>query len=159
FMAPVGLRLTMKKVRLTDDEARRMLLEQTKGVFDPSKVRVLLPTSGGPNTPAAALVAAGLAARSINPVELMFVRAPRRLGDLLLGSLRGEKAHRPVDDQLPRLRQLLGATQPPAVRTTAARNPSSAIVARAGDGFDLVVIGASQRGHSLGGPVLADVVE
>ena len=55
FMAPLGLRLTMKKVRMTDDEARRILAEQNKGMLDPERVRVLIPTAGGPNTPQAAL--------------------------------------------------------------------------------------------------------
>ena len=47
FMAPVGLRLTMPRVRMTDDEARRILASQSTGAFDPSRVRVLLATGGG----------------------------------------------------------------------------------------------------------------
>jgi nucleotide-binding universal stress UspA family protein len=159
FMAPIGLRLTMKKVRVTDDEARRMLAEQTKGVFDPSKVRVLLPTSGGPNTPSAALLAAGLARKSANAVELMFVQRPTLWRERLRALFRPRSQNRQLDEQLPLLLQLLDTGQPPVVRTLANRNAAAAILERARDGFDLIVIGASQRGHSLGGPVLEDVVE
>jgi Kef-type K+ transport system membrane component KefB len=159
FMAPIGLRLTMKKVRVTADEARRMLAERTKGVFDPNKVRVLLPTSGGPNTPGAALLAAGLARKSANAVELMFVKAPTPWTDRVRGLFRRRVPNRQIDEQLPLLRQLLDTGQSPVVRTLADGNAAHAILERARDGFDLIVIGASQRGHSLGGPVLEDVVE
>jgi Kef-type K+ transport system membrane component KefB/nucleotide-binding universal stress UspA family protein len=159
FLAPLGLRLTMKKVRLTEDEAKRMIAEQAKGVFDPTKVRVLLPSGGGPNTPGAALLVAGLTQRSANPVELMHVAQPTRFRDALLRVFgRGEKDTF-VDDQLVRLKQLLDGGQGSSVRRVAHRDAARAILDRARDGFDLIVLGASQRSHSLGGPVLADVVE
>jgi nucleotide-binding universal stress UspA family protein len=159
FMAPLGLRLTMKKVQVTDEEARRMIAERTKGVFDPARVRVLLPTGGGPNTPGAALVVAGLARRSANPVELMHVKAPTRWRDALAGLFRARVPSPHLDEQIPLLKQLLDTGLTPSVRTVAHRDAAQAILERARDGFDVIVLGASQRGHSLGGPVLADVVE
>ena len=42
FLAPVGLRLTMPRVRITEDEARRILASESTGAFDPGHVRVLL---------------------------------------------------------------------------------------------------------------------
>ena len=36
FLAPVGLRLTMPRVRMTDDEARRILASESTGAFDPA---------------------------------------------------------------------------------------------------------------------------
>src|SRR5204862_2853063 len=54
FMAPIGLRLTMRMVRMTEDEQKRIEMEQARGVFDPAKVRVLVPTAGGPNAIGAA---------------------------------------------------------------------------------------------------------
>ena len=47
FLAPVGLRLTMPRVRMTEDEARRILASESTGAFDPARVRVLLATGGG----------------------------------------------------------------------------------------------------------------
>ena len=99
FMAPLGLRLTMKKVRVTEDEARRMIAEQTKGVFDPGKVRVLLPSGGGPNTPGAALLVAGLTRRSANPVELMHVAGPTRCARRLARLFRARAPNTAIDEQ------------------------------------------------------------
>jgi Kef-type K+ transport system membrane component KefB/nucleotide-binding universal stress UspA family protein len=159
FMAPLGLRLTMRKVHMTEDEARRMIAERTKGVFDPQRVRVLLPTGGGPNTPAAALVVGGLARLSANPVELMHVKAPVRRRDQILALFRPPPPSPHLDEHIPLLKQLVDTGLAPTVRTVAHRDAAQAILDRAGDGFDLLVLGASQRGHLLGGPVLAEIVE
>jgi Kef-type K+ transport system membrane component KefB/nucleotide-binding universal stress UspA family protein len=159
FMAPLGLRLTMKKVRVTEDEARRMVAEQAKGVFDPGKVRVLLPSGGGPNTPGAALLVAGLTQRSANAAELMYVAGPTGFREAIARLFRRGPRTTPVDDQLVKLKQLLDTGQGSSVRRVSSRDAAHAIIERARDGFDLIVLGASQRGHSLGGPVLADVVE
>ena len=69
FLAPVGLRLTMPRVRMTEDEARRILASESTGAFDPTKVRVLLATGGGENALAAAPLAFGLARKSSAPVQ------------------------------------------------------------------------------------------
>ena len=63
FLAPVGLRLTIPRVRMTDDEARRILISESTGMFDPAAVRVLLATGGGVNAHAAATLAFGLGQR------------------------------------------------------------------------------------------------
>src|SRR5450755_3369791 len=47
FMAPVLLRLTMRRVRMTDEEVARMAAEAAKGLFDAERLRVLVPTAGG----------------------------------------------------------------------------------------------------------------
>ena len=46
FLAPIGLRLTMPRVRMTEEEARRILASESTGAFDPEHVRVLLATGG-----------------------------------------------------------------------------------------------------------------
>ncbi len=156
FLAPLGLRLTMRKVRLTEDENRRILAEQTKGVFDPARVRVLLPIAGGQNAAGAARLAAGIAQRSAHPVVAVYVEALRpwfeRLGDFFRGgrSRRGEA-------QLALLGQLIVAGLPPEFKHVRQRDAGSAIVEEARKGFDLVVLGASRRGNKLGGPTLEEV--
>ena len=77
FLAPVGLRLTMPRVRMTDDEARRILASQSTGAFDPVRVRVLLATGGGEQALAAAPLAYGLARKSDAPVKIVHVAAKR----------------------------------------------------------------------------------
>src|SRR4029079_12441236 len=89
FIAPLGLRLTMRKVRMTEDEARRILAEQSRGVFDLDRVRVLVATAGGPNELAAASLAAGIAKRSAYGVEGVRVQAPRSWREGLLRLLGG----------------------------------------------------------------------
>jgi nucleotide-binding universal stress UspA family protein len=128
-------------------------------MLDPTRVRVLLPTAGGPNTPEATLLAAGLAKRSAEPISLLLVRAPSRLRDRLLGLFRRQPPAPGVDDQLAAVRRIVEAHQPPVTRRVEHPSIAHAIVQEAQRGFDLIVIGASHRGHSLGGPVLADVVE
>jgi nucleotide-binding universal stress UspA family protein len=135
------------------------LVEQTKGVFDPARLRVLLPTAGGPNTPGAALVVAGLAQRSANAVELMHIKAPTGWLDRIVSLFRPRPQTKEVDAEMASLRDLFVGGQPPVVRKVEHRDAALAILERARDGFDLIVLGASHRGHSLGGPVLADVIE
>ena len=77
FLAPVGLRLTMPRVRMTDDEARRILASESTGAFDPARVRVMLATGGGANALAAAPLAFGLARKSSAAVKIVHV-AERR---------------------------------------------------------------------------------
>jgi Kef-type K+ transport system membrane component KefB/nucleotide-binding universal stress UspA family protein len=159
FMAPLGLRLTMRKVRMTDEEARRILAERTKGVFDPARVRVLLPSAGGPNTPQAASLAAALAKRSADPVHVMFVHAPTRLRDRIVELFRPKQPGVAVDVQLEKVKTMLAGGQAPVVRRVEHPQVAPAILSEAERGFDLIVLGASHEGHSLGGPVLVDVVE
>lgn len=156
ILAPVGLRLTMRKVRLTEDESRRMLAEQVQGVIDPTRVRVLLAVDDGANTLAAATVAAGLAKRSAHPVEVLHVKRPRswrqRLREFALRSERKELRRVNTQQHL----QLAGL--PSAVRHLQRADVAGAIAEVASRGFELVVVGASWRDESLGGPVLAGLV-
>ncbi len=156
FLAPLGLRLTMRKVRLTEDENRRILAEQTKGVFDPARVRVLLPTSGGTNAAGAARLAAGIAKRSAHPVATIYVEALRpwfeRLRDFFLGGRR-----RTGETHLALQGQLIGAGLSPEFKHMRQRDPGGSIVEEARKGFDLIVLGASRRGNKLGGTTLEEV--
>jgi Kef-type K+ transport system membrane component KefB/nucleotide-binding universal stress UspA family protein len=158
FMAPVGLRLTMRKVRMTEDEQRRILIESSRGAFDPSRVRVLVPTMGGPNGTGAILLAAGISQRSANAVEVLSVKAPTSLLDRFLRlfdpSRREDNAERP--SALHRTLTKVGLT--PTLREVNHSDVAVAIVQEARKGFDLIVLGASSHGRWLGGAVLEDVV-
>jgi Kef-type K+ transport system membrane component KefB/nucleotide-binding universal stress UspA family protein len=159
FMAPVGLRLTMRKVRMTEDEQKRILVESSKGAFDPARVRVLVPTMGGPNVTGAILLAAGLSQRSVHAVEVLSVKAPTSLLDRFLrlfdpSRRREEETDRPSGLQ----RTLTTAGLTPTVREVNHSDVAAAIVQEAQKGFDLIVLGASSHGRWLGGAVLEDVV-
>jgi Kef-type K+ transport system membrane component KefB/nucleotide-binding universal stress UspA family protein len=158
FMAPLGLRLTMRKVRMTADEARRILAEQSRGVFDLDRMRVLVATAGGPNELAAAALAVGIAKRSVHSPEVLRIDAPSSWRARLMRALSGWP-ERPADadrDQFVKHLQQVGITAP--VNEVKNRDVGGAILAEAAKGFDVVVMGASRRGSGLGGEILETVV-
>lgn len=157
FMAPVGLRLTMRKVRMTEDEAKRILAEQSKGVFDPTRVRVLFPTAGGPNEAGATVLAAGIAKRSAHPVEIIRVKAPESWPDRLARVLTFRRP--PADEGTESTaKQLAEAGLPTGIRELKQRDVGQAIVEQAQRGYDFIVMGASRHGSWLGGVTLETVV-
>ncbi len=156
FMAPVGLRLAMKNVRLTEEESARILAEESKGAFDPERLRVLLPASNGSNFSAAALLAAGMSKGSAHPVEVLHVNASRGFFERLKGLFRrgpDPKAEVQAIEQ-----QLKSAGVGAALRQVTHADVSGAVLAEANKGCDLIVVGASRRGDALGGPVLEEIV-
>jgi Kef-type K+ transport system membrane component KefB/nucleotide-binding universal stress UspA family protein len=163
FMAPLGLRMTMKKVRMTDEESRRILAQESKGAFDPERVRVLLPSAGGPNAASAAVIAQGIARRSAHAVEVLSVKAPIPWLDRLK-ILFGRPSYvtddvKQVQQQVATVREMMRAAGlAPTVRQVESRRAAEAILEEARKDFDLLFIGASRRGNSLGGPVLEEIV-
>jgi len=154
FMAPLGLRLTMRKVRMTEDEEKRMLAAQSKGVFDPKRVRVLMPTAGGRNELGAASLAAGIAKRSDHPVELVRVKAPESWRTRLVRFL----GPRTVKPEPSNAQALVDAGITGEVRELKHSSAAEAILQEARNGFDVVVMGASRHGNGLGGEILEEVV-
>ena len=94
FMAPLGLRLTVPKVKMTEEEQKRILAQRSRGVFEPKQVRVLVPTLGGPNSTGAIMLAAGLAKRSGHPVEVLSVKAAGVAGRSHLAAVRSRAGRR-----------------------------------------------------------------
>lgn len=158
FMAPIGLRLTMRRVRMTEDEQKRMDLEQSKGIFDPAKVRVLVPTAGGPNALGAARFAFAVARASEAPVTVLFVEARVSGWERIRRVFKKNPAGQGLEEHLGALRALANGAKSPDVRRVTAGSVAEAILEEARKGYDLVVLGASQHATSLGGDVLADVV-
>jgi Kef-type K+ transport system membrane component KefB/nucleotide-binding universal stress UspA family protein len=159
FMAPLGLRLTMRHVRMTDDEARRILAERARGVFDLDRMRVLVATAGGPNELASVALAAGIARRSVHDVEVVRVEAPRSWRQRLL-RLMGGKPDRPAaPDPAVTEGQLTEAGIKGPVRELKRPDVGRAILEEARKGFDMIFMGASRRGRGLGGEILEAVVE
>jgi Kef-type K+ transport system membrane component KefB/nucleotide-binding universal stress UspA family protein len=158
FMAPLGLRLTMRKVRMTDEEQRRILAAQSKGLFEPTRVRVLVPTVGGPNSNAAIALAAGLSRRSAHALEALSVKEPVSWSERMLRLFRARKSGDASSRPSAIHRALADAGLPPILRELSRDDVAPAILEEARKGFDFVVIGASSHAGWLGGPVLEDVV-
>jgi len=155
FMAPVGLRLTMPRVRMTDEEAQRILASESTGAFNPSEVRVLLATSGGPNALAAAPLAFGLARKSSAAVKILHVEEQHNWWRRVLPAFR-RRAPTGVSDQFDRMR-VLGAERAPEIAQVRGTAIAPAICVEAARGCDLIVIGSGE-GPSVGGPIVEQVV-
>jgi Kef-type K+ transport system membrane component KefB/nucleotide-binding universal stress UspA family protein len=155
FLAPVGLRLTMPRVRMTEEEARRILASESTGAFNPGEVRVLLATSGGPNALAAAPLAFGLAKKSSAAVKIIHVEEQHSWWRRALPPLR-RRAPTGVSDQFERMR-VLAAEKTPEIAHVRGPAIAPAICLEAERGCDLIVIGSGE-GPSIGGPVAEQVV-
>jgi Kef-type K+ transport system membrane component KefB/nucleotide-binding universal stress UspA family protein len=154
FLAPVGLRLTMPRVRMTDDEARRILASQSTGAFDPGRVRVLLATGGGQQALAAAPLAFGLARKSDAPVRIVHVTAKRSWW-------RGLIERRPfagnVNEQMEQLRAMAPGGRAPEIAHIGGASVARALCEEAKRGCDVIVLGSGE-GQAIGGPVVEQVV-
>jgi Kef-type K+ transport system membrane component KefB/nucleotide-binding universal stress UspA family protein len=158
FMAPLGLRLAMRLVRMTEDEAKRILAEETRGAFDVARLRALVPTAGGPNAIEAARIALTLCRRSESPVHVLFVDVASRWWQRPLFFLRKPKTGHGLEAHTDAIRQMAtGATEPKFRRVTAT-SVGEAILDEARRGFDVVLIGATGEGLALGGKILEDIV-
>jgi Kef-type K+ transport system membrane component KefB/nucleotide-binding universal stress UspA family protein len=155
FMAPIGLRLTMPRVRMTEDEALRILASVSKGAFDPQQVRVLLATGGGPNAIAAAPLAFGIAARSDSPVKVVYAEVKTAWWRRLLPQLKKSPPTN-VSQHIEVLKALSGE-RPPEIRRASASTVARAICDEARRGHDLIVIGSGD-GASVGGAIVEEVV-
>jgi Kef-type K+ transport system membrane component KefB/nucleotide-binding universal stress UspA family protein len=155
FLAPLGLRLTLPRVRMTDDEARRILVSQSTGAFDPLRVRLLLATSGGPNALSVAPLAFGVARRSDAAVKIVHVQERTVWWRRLLNRF----AQRPpgnVTDQMEAFRGMANG-KPPELGQVAGSSIARAICDEARRGYDLIVLGSGE-GPSIGGTVVEEVV-
>ena len=159
FMAPVALRLTMRLVRMTDEEAKRILAEESVGVFDPQRVRVLLTTAGGPNAVEAARVAFALAKRSENAPEVVYIDAQARWWQWRLRRKATVPVGGGIDQHLEVIKTVVDGAPAPRIRRVRSTDVGETIVAEAQRGHDVLMIGASQRGGMLGGPILEHVVD
>ncbi len=158
FMAPLGLRLTMRMVRMTDEEARRIEHEQVKGILDPEKLRVLVPTAGGPNALGAARLAFAVAKKSASPVTVLFVEEEMSWWDRLRRKLTPTPAGMGLDAHFAALKTLGDGAPAPELKRVNARDVADAIIGEAKRDYDLVMMGATQRGLNLGGDILEEVV-
>lgn len=154
FLAPVGLRLTMPRMRITEDEARRIAAAQATGAFDPTHVRVVLAAGGGANALAAAPLAFGLAHKSDTAVKIVHVEAQHSWWQrLFLSFVRRTPAR--VSEQIEVMREMAEGQAPSIAR---ARGPSiGKSICDEARGADLIVIGSAD-GPSVGGPVVEQVV-
>ncbi|HXJ23459.1 MAG TPA: cation:proton antiporter [Polyangia bacterium] len=154
FMAPLGLRLTMPRVRMTEEEARRIAASEATGAFDPTHIRVALAIGGGPNALAAAPLAFELCRNSDTPPKIIHVEAQAAWWQRVFQSF-AQRAPVRVSEQMEAIRDLGGDREPQIAK---ARGPAvAAAICGEARGSDVLVIGSAE-GPSIGGAVVEQVV-
>jgi Kef-type K+ transport system membrane component KefB/nucleotide-binding universal stress UspA family protein len=158
FLAPLGLRLTLPRVRMTDDEARRIVADESRGAFDPRRVRLLLATSGGPNALSIAPIAFGVSRRSETAVRIVHVKAHEVWWRRVFHRLNRFGKHTPgnVTDQMEAFRAMANG-KPPELGQISGESIARAICEEAKRGYDLVVLGSGE-GAAIGGAIVEEVV-
>src|SRR5262249_186044 len=149
---------TMRMVKMTDEEARRLLLEASKGSFDPERLRVLIPTAAGPNAIEAARIGLALAKNSESAANVLFIDPKTSFWQRFLRRSSPALPGRNLEQHLQQIRSLSDGGTAPRIRTVVNRSVPDAILEVARQGVDLVMIGASGRGAALGGAILEEVV-
>jgi Kef-type K+ transport system membrane component KefB/nucleotide-binding universal stress UspA family protein len=160
FMAPLLLRLTMRMVRITEDEAERLAADAAKGLFDPEKIRILVPTAGGPNALIAAQMAMRVARRSAHPIAMLYVERKTGLMDRLTRLFGTSLEGKNLASHMEELKRAAADCQVsgPSVRTITNRDIAVAIAAEAEKGYDLILVGASDSKSGVRGEKLERLV-
>jgi len=156
FMAPLLLRLTMRMVRVTDEEAERMAADEAKGVFDPEKLRVLVPTAGGPNAIVASSIGMQLARRSAHPLTMLYVERVSGWTSRLFGSVEGKN----LSQHLDKVRAIAAdaGVPPPEIRRQTSRDVVANIANESAKGYDLMLVGASESRRGIRGEKLEKLI-
>jgi nucleotide-binding universal stress UspA family protein len=160
-MAPILLRLTMRMVRITDDEAARIVAEESKGIFDAEKLRVLVPTAGGPNALVAAKMGICVGHRSVHRVTVLFVQRATGLVERLRRlfgkrTLEGQNLEHHLE--LIKRAATEAGVEAPEVKRETRRDVAGSIQAEAARGYDIVLTGASEEKRGLRGQKLESLV-
>jgi Kef-type K+ transport system membrane component KefB/nucleotide-binding universal stress UspA family protein len=154
FLAPVGLRLTMPRVRMTEEEARRILASESTGAFDPGRVRVMLATGGGQNAVAAAPLAFGIAHKSSASVKIVHVAEKRSWWRQVLQRRQFSGS---ATEQVELMTALAAGGRPPEVVQVGGASVALAICNEAKRGCDVILLGSGE-GPSVGGVIVEQVV-
>jgi Kef-type K+ transport system membrane component KefB len=161
--APIALRWTTKRIKLTDEERARMAADAEVGLVEPTRLRALLPTAGGPNALGAARLAAGIARGEGATLTALYVdRTPGGLWRRLTRSLRPpDLAGRNLQDHLEAIKTLAAER---AVRVEPRRldgDDVPALIRREAEhGADLLLLGAGPRARqALRGELIGKLLE
>jgi Kef-type K+ transport system membrane component KefB/nucleotide-binding universal stress UspA family protein len=160
FMAPILLRLTMSMVRMTDEEAARMAAVEARGLFDPEKLRVLVPTAGGPNALSAASIGMRVAKQSAHPLTVFYVERVTGLMDRIFGGSRRSAETDTVTDHIARMREMAAeaGVREPETRRQVGKDVAGSIGLESAKGYDLVMVGASESRRGMRGELLEKLV-
>jgi Kef-type K+ transport system membrane component KefB/nucleotide-binding universal stress UspA family protein len=157
FMAPLGLRLTMPRVRMTADERQRITASKAMGLIDRSHVRIMVPTGGGPGAMLVAPVAFGLAQKSDAPVTILSVE-PKTTWKTRLARLFRRVPTEDISQQVQALNIAAAGSSAPEMRSVVAGNIARAICEEAAArGADIILL-SSRNESAIGGALIEEIV-
>jgi K+:H+ antiporter len=160
FMAPLGLRLTLRRVKLTPEEQARIASESQKGLFDKSRMKVLLPTAGGPNALTAGRIGTALVRGETSMLSLLFVQSPEAgFFRSLWRKVRPDQAGKNLQQHLDLVRGFAAEHGSRfEVRKVTEADTTGYILKEAAHGFDLILLGAGLR-NPLRAAVTTQILE
>lgn len=160
FMAPILLRVALKGVPLSPDEQARIQSESNRGLFDRQRLKVLLPTAGGPHALAAGRIGTALLKGEGSGLTLLYIEPPKgslwRQLKRLLGFV--DQTGENLQQHLASITALAESEKDKIeVRRSVDPDPTETII-KAAAGYQLLLIGAGEK-NALRSSVTSDVIE
>jgi Kef-type K+ transport system membrane component KefB/nucleotide-binding universal stress UspA family protein len=145
FMAPLLLRIVMRFVPMSPEEQARLQAEAQRGLFNPERVKVIIPTAGGPNALVAGRIASGLVRGEPATVTLLFVESTgESVWRRTWKRFRPDQAGKNLQEHLDLIKAYADEKQARVdVRRSAEPEPAAYICREAAQGgFDIILVGA-----------------
>jgi len=161
LMAPPLLKWSFSHIPPSSEEQERLNLTAQRSIFDKRTLRVLLPTSGGPNAVTALRMAAPLVTHDDATITALFIHPDSAsVRSSRLWNRWWRLSDTPDDPFLP-LQQIAHDFGVTIEKRAVAMNGaplSEVILKEAQRGYDLIFLGASGYQHPLGGTFLEAVL-
>jgi Kef-type K+ transport system membrane component KefB/nucleotide-binding universal stress UspA family protein len=147
FMAPLLLRLLLHKVKMTPEESARLAAEAQRGLFNPDRLKALIPTAGGPNALVAGRLAASLVRGPTASLTLLYVESDEgSIFRRLWRRIRPDQAGKNLQEHLDLIKAYADERQARVeVRRSTEPDTTAYICKEAAHGFDLILIGAGLK--------------
>jgi nucleotide-binding universal stress UspA family protein len=145
FLAPLLLRIVMRFVPMSPEEQARLQAEAQRGLFNPERVKVIIPTAGGPNALVAGRIASGLVRGEPATVTLLFVESTgESIWRRIWKRFRPDQAGKNLQEHLDLIKAYADEKQARVDVRRSAETDAAAYICReaAQGGFDIILVGA-----------------
>lgn len=147
FLAPILLRLTLTKVKMTPEEEARLQSAAQRGTFDAERLKALIPTAGGPNALVAGRVAAAVVRGEPPSLTLLYVQSKAvSIVQRLKGLFVPDPAGRNLQEHLELIKGYAEEKQARVeVRKQTEEDVVTSVCREAAHGYDVILLGAGLR--------------
>ena len=147
FLAPLGLRLTLRKVKMSAEEQARLAQESQRGLFRDEHLKALIPTAGGPNALVAGRIASALVRGESAQLTLLYVQsAAESIFRRLWRRIQPDPAGRNLQEHLDLIKAFADRRQTRfELRRATDHDAVGLICKEAQHGFDLMMLGAGVK--------------